>query len=88
EQFAAALRRGVRADGSNLYPAMPYTAYARLNDEDVAALYAYFMQGVQPVDQAPPATALPFPFNIRMSMKAWNWLFLDTKPFEPDPAQS
>ncbi|MGC5231019.1 cytochrome c, partial [Klebsiella pneumoniae] len=53
EQFAAALRRGVRADGSNLYPAMPYTAYARLNDEDVAALYAYFMQGVQPVDQAP-----------------------------------
>ncbi|MFX5705585.1 cytochrome c, partial [Acinetobacter baumannii] len=54
----------------------------------VAALYAYFMQGVQPVDQAPPATALPFPFNIRMSMKAWNWLFLDTKPFEPDPAQS
>ncbi len=24
-QFAAALRRGVRADGANLYPAMPYT---------------------------------------------------------------
>lgn len=88
EQFAAALRRGVRADGGNLYPAMPYTAYARLTDEDVAALYAYFMQGVQPVDQAAPATALPFPFNIRMSMKAWNWLFLDRKPFEPDPSQS
>lgn len=88
EQFAAALRQGVRADGSQLYPAMPYTAYARLTDEDVTALYAYFMQGVQPVDQSPPATALPFPFNIRLSMKAWNWLFLDKKPFEPDPAQS
>lgn len=88
EQFAAALRQGVRADGSQLYPAMPYTAYARLTDEDVTALYAYFMHGVQPVDQSPPATALPFPFNIRLSMKAWNWLFLDKKPFEPDPSQS
>lgn len=39
EQFAAALRRGVRADGANLYPAMPYTAYAALSDADVQALY-------------------------------------------------
>ncbi len=46
------------------------------------------MQGVAAVDQVPPATALPFPFNIRLSMKAWNWLFLDRKPFEPDPSQS
>ncbi|WP_443114038.1 c-type cytochrome [Herbaspirillum seropedicae] len=88
DQFAAALRQGVRADGSQLYPAMPYTAYARLNDEDVTALYTYFMQGVAAVDQAAPATYLPFPFNIRLSMKAWNWLFLDKKPFEPDPSQS
>ncbi|MCP1571657.1 mono/diheme cytochrome c family protein [Herbaspirillum rubrisubalbicans] len=88
EQFAAALRQGVRADGSALYPAMPYTAYARLTDDDVTALYAYFMQGMQAVDQAPPRTALPFPFNIRLTMKAWNWLFLDRKPFEPDPTQS
>ncbi|MGO0792425.1 c-type cytochrome [Herbaspirillum seropedicae] len=88
DQFAAALRQGVRADGSQLYPAMPYTAYARLNDEDVTALYTYFMQGVAAVDQAAPATDLPFPFNIRLSMKAWNWLFLDKKPFEPDPSQS
>ncbi|KHJ66505.1 cytochrome C, partial [Pantoea rodasii] len=70
------------------YPAMPYTAYAKLTDEDVAALYAYFMQGVQPVDVKPEATALPFPFNLRFSMAAWNLLFLDTKPFQPDAKQS
>ena len=28
EQFDAALRKGVRADGKHLYPAMPYTSYA------------------------------------------------------------
>jgi mono/diheme cytochrome c family protein len=84
-QFAAALRRGVRADGARLYPAMPYTAYAGVTDADVKALYAYFMLGVTPVDQRAPETHLPFPFNIRLSMMAWNLLFLDTKPFTPDP---
>ncbi|MFT4274446.1 MAG: cytochrome c [Pantoea sp.] len=87
-QFAAALRQGVRGDGSQLYPAMPYTAYAKLSDEDVAALYAYFMHGVQPVDEQPQKTALPFPFNLRFSMAAWNWLFLDKQPFQPDATQS
>lgn len=88
QQFADALRKGVRGDGSQLYPAMPYTAYAKLTDEDVAALYAYFMQGVQPVDMQPEKTALPFPFNLRFSMAAWNLLFMDSKPFQPDEKQS
>src|SRR5580698_6217825 len=29
-QFARAVRRGIRADGANLYPAMPYTSYSIL----------------------------------------------------------
>lgn len=88
EQFADALRKGVRGDGSQLYPAMPYTAYTKLTDDDVAALYAYFMQGVQPVDTPAQKTALPFPFNVRLSMAAWNWLFLDKTPFQPDATKS
>lgn len=88
-QFIAALRKGVRADGQHLYPAMPYTAYALVSDEDAQALYVYFMQGVAPVDAAPAqATALPFPFNIRLSMAVWNLLFLDNKPFAVDASQS
>lgn len=81
-QFTAALREGVRADGAHLYPAMPYTSYARLTDQDVAALYAYFMHDVAPVDTPAPATKLPFPFNIRVSMAFWNALYLDRKPFQ------
>ena len=88
EQFSAALRQGVRADGQHLYPAMPYTSYARVSDDDVKALYAYFMHGVAPVDTAPPQTALPFPFNVRLSMAAWNLLFLDNQPFTADPSKS
>jgi mono/diheme cytochrome c family protein len=87
-QFARALRQGVRADGSHLYPAMPYTSYAKLSDADIHALYVYFMRGVAPVDRAGPVTNLPFPFNLRFSMAIWNALFLDDKRAEPDPTKS
>lgn len=88
QQFGDAVRKGIRADGKRLYPAMPYTAYAQLTDADVQALYAYFMQGVQPIGSNPPRTHLPFPFNIRLSMAAWDALFLDRKPFTSDPDES
>lgn len=88
-QFRDALRKGLRADGQHLYPAMPYTSYAQVSDDDANAMYAYFMQGVAPVDAEPPKeTALPFPFNVRLSMAAWNLLFLDSKPFAADASKS
>jgi len=86
-QFAAALRQGIRADGSHLYPAMPYTAYAGLTDGDVEALFAFFRQGVAAVDVKPPETQLPVPFNVRASMIPWNALFLKDARFKPDPAR-
>lgn len=88
EQFSAAVRDGIRADGQRLYPAMPYPSYAQITDDDVKALYAYFMHGVEPVDRKPAETRLPFPFNIRFSMSVWNWLFLDTRPYTADPGKS
>jgi mono/diheme cytochrome c family protein len=87
-EFARALRQGIRQDGAHLYPAMPYTAYAKLSDSDVAALYAYFMQGVVPVDSNPPKTFLPFPFNIRLSMAGWNLLFLNRDHLATDPSRT
>lgn len=88
QQFSDAVRKGIRGDGAHLYPAMPYTAYAQLTDKDVRALYAYFMHGVKPVDHSPQRTHLPFPFNIRLSMMAWNFLFLNDKHFKSDPHKS
>jgi mono/diheme cytochrome c family protein len=46
------------------------------------------MNGVTPVDEAAPRTALAFPFNLRASMAGWNLLFLDRRRFEPDPDKS
>jgi len=88
QQFSAALRKGIRADGANLYPAMPYTAYATLTDDDIHALYAYFMSGVKAVDKATATTQLPFPLNIRFSMKFWNALFLKPAGYTADTSQS
>lgn len=89
EQFTVALRKGIRADGQRLYPAMPYTSYVLVSDDDARALYAYFMHGVERVDTAPAnKTELPFPFNIRLSMAAWNLLFLEREQFQPDPGKT
>ena len=88
QQFDDALRRGVRADGSRLYPAMPYPSFARLSADDVRALYAYFMRGVAPSANAAHATRLPFPFNQRWALALWRVAFASDARFEPQPSRS
>ncbi len=87
EDFRRALKDGIGRGGVPLYPAMPYTAYRKLTDDDVRALYAYFMNAVPPDDRRPPRSRLAFPFSIRESMRVWNALFLDdgreVKPLSP-----
>ncbi len=87
-QFADAVRKGVRADGANLHPAMPYVSYSLMTDEDIHALYAFFMQGVDPVEEKSPETKLAFPMNIRASLMGWNLLFRPRDVQADDPAQS
>ena len=87
-QFADAVRKGVRADGTHLYPAMPYTSYAKVNDEDIKALYAYFQTGVKAAAYAPPESKMGFPFNQRWGMVFWNFFFADDKTFKPQPGWS
>lgn len=88
QQFAQALREGVRADGQHLYPAMPYPDYKGVTDSDVHALYTYFMKGVAPVAQASPQTALMFPFSQRWGMALWNKAFTSDKPYAAIASQS
>jgi D-sorbitol dehydrogenase (acceptor) len=81
-QFEAAMRDGVAPRG-HLYPAMPYTAYRAMSDDDLHALFVYLQKDVKPVDEAPKAqTDLPFPFNIRLSMAGWNLFFNRATPFD------
>ncbi|HWL30387.1 MAG TPA: cytochrome c [Burkholderiaceae bacterium] len=87
QDFIVAVREGKGPDGKHFYPAMPYTSYALVTDDDLKAMYAYFMRDVEPVDTKPAQTDLPFPFNIRASMAVWNLFFLQSKPYEPDPGK-
>ena len=85
--FERAMRQGISRDGKHLYPAFPYTAFAKISDADMQALYAYLM--AQPAARAEtPTNALSFPFNIRKMMAGWNALYHDPSPFEPDSTQS
>ncbi len=79
-QFTAALRSGTRPNGEHLYPVFPYTAYTKLTDADVAALFAYF-KSLTPVSQRPPANEMRFPFGERALLGPWKSLFFAESRF-------
>jgi mono/diheme cytochrome c family protein len=85
--FRRALKTGVAPGGKRLYPAMPYPAYARMSDADVSVLWAY-MKSIAPVRKVVDANRLRFPFNVRATVIAWNWLNFRPEPFKPDSTKS
>ncbi|MBQ2262968.1 MAG: molybdopterin-dependent oxidoreductase [Loktanella sp.] len=87
QAFDRAMRRGISRDGHNLYPAFPYTSFAKIMPDDMFALYAY-LQTLPAVSAPTPASQMIAPVNLRPVNAVWNAMFLDTAPFAPDPAQS
>ncbi|MFL2840283.1 MAG: cytochrome c [Pseudohongiellaceae bacterium] len=87
EDFTNAMRHGEAPGGRHLYPVFPYASYAKVSDEDVAAIYAY-LQTIAPVKSMLPENDLGFPFNQRWTLGFWKWMFLDDSRFEPQPEQS
>lgn len=86
-EFDRALRHGVARDGHRLYPAMPYPSYAKMADEDVSALYAWFMHGVKPVVQANRESDIPWPLDMRWPLAFWNLAFTRPQPYQPQPGK-
>lgn len=71
-QIVDAVRAGVRPDGRQLVPVMPYHSYSALSDDDAYALAAY-LKSLAPVsypDEPPPtgdAETAPGPYlDVRM----------------------
>ena len=80
--FFNAVRLG-RGEKGFLYPAMPYTAYAKLSDQDMHDLWAY-VSTIKPVNNKIDENGgMNFPYNIRLAMAGWNLLFFDNSPFKP-----
>jgi mono/diheme cytochrome c family protein len=87
EQFLAAMHRGIRRDGANLYPAMPYTSYTYITDADALAIKAYLFT-LAPINLPNKANELSFPFNQRWAMGIWSALFNANERFKPNRDRS
>jgi mono/diheme cytochrome c family protein len=86
-QFFHALNDGVAADGTHLYPAFPFTHFTVISRVDSDAILAY-LKTIPGTAYTPPANALPFPLNLRISAAAWQMLFFHNHGFQPDPTKS
>jgi mono/diheme cytochrome c family protein len=87
EQFARALREGVRPDGTHLYPAFPYTSFTNVTDADAAALFAY-LKTVTPVNAPARSNEMNFPFNQRWLLGFWKMMYFEPGRYQPDKSKS
>jgi mono/diheme cytochrome c family protein len=85
DDFDGALRRGFAKDGHRLYPAMPYPSYAKLTDDDVRALYEFFMKDVAPVHQTNQPNEIPALLSFRWPLAIWDLVFMSRGSYAAKP---
>ena len=87
QDFLNAVQRGIRPDGTRLYPAMPYASYTRMTDADALAIKAYLFS-LPAVHSQNQSDTLSFPYNQRWLMSVWSALFNNNERFRPNSAQN
>lgn len=87
DDFIRAMTEGKPPQGMPYYPAFPYTSYTRMTRQDLIDLKAY-LDTVALVRKETPAHEMRFPYNLRVAMVPWQWLFFDNGTFKPDPRKS
>ena len=75
-EFGDAMTRGTGKNGEHLYPSFPYASYARMPAKDINDLFGYLKTLPGSTNDA-PGHDLPFPFNMRMVLGGWKFLFFD-----------
>lgn len=85
-QFHAVMKKGKGRQGY-LYPAMPYTSFKYVRDEDIKAIWAY-LESVDPRDRKNVENTGLFSFNVRFPLAIWSALFLGDDSLENDSSQS
>jgi hypothetical protein len=61
DAIARAIREGIAADGSALFPIMPYEHFRNMSDEDLASVVV-FIRSLPPVRSELPRSRIPFLF--------------------------
>ena len=79
--FTNAVKHGVAPGNKALYPAMPYPSYQIMPDDDMAAMYAYFMSDVKAVNEPNIKSELPPVANWRWPLAYWQALFAPSRDF-------
>lgn len=78
-QFGNAMTRGVGPGGEHLYPSFPYGSYARMAPKDVNDLFGY-LKTLPVSSNVAPGHELGFPFNIRLAVGGWKFLYFNDQP--------
>jgi mono/diheme cytochrome c family protein len=78
--FYRAMKEGIRPDGKHLYPAFPYTNFAKLSDNDLGSLWLYVQQ-LENQQNTITTNDLKFPFNQRWLLATWKVLYHSNNPF-------
>ncbi|MGQ2969199.1 MAG: c-type cytochrome [Allorhizobium sp.] len=78
-EFGDAMTRGVGREGEHLYPSFPYGSYVRMTPKDINDLYG-FMKTLPASDAVAPPHELGFPFNQRLVLGGWKFLFFTDAP--------
>jgi len=85
--FVRAMRQGEAPNGSDYFPVFPYGSFTRMNDRDLADLWAY-LRTQAPVRKANRPHEIRPPFGWRFLLPAWKRLNFVPGAFRPDPARS
>jgi mono/diheme cytochrome c family protein len=85
-QFVTAMTKGTSPDGRHYFPAFPYTSYQRMMLADLRDLFA-FIKTLPPVQGRIRDHDVRFPYNIRLALGGWKFLYLDGQRFTPNPNQ-
>ena len=85
--FVTAMTKGTSPAGLHYFPAFPYGSYHIMRLSDARDLFAY-IKTLPPLSGRIRDHNVKFPFNIRRLIGGWKFLFLDDRPFVPDPQRS
>jgi mono/diheme cytochrome c family protein len=87
DEVVNSLTKGTGRNGIHLYPAMPYTYSTKITRNDALAIRAY-LNTIPAVRNPVQPNQLPFPFDVRAGLIAWDALNFRPGEFQPVAGKS
>jgi mono/diheme cytochrome c family protein len=87
DEVVNSLTKGTGRNGIHLYPAMPYAYSTKMTREDALAIRAY-LNTIPAVRNPVQPNQLPFPFDVRAGLVAWDALNFRPGEFQPIAGKS